>query len=101
MRTFSTEHKQPLALILSLIFIISASFYSSLAVEDKPNQSSLPQQQANTTLNPHSIFKLENIIIDPGHGGKDPGNVSPWGGIRNKHYSSCRKTLLCFTQGED
>lgn len=80
MRTFYTEHQQILALILSLIFIMSASFYRSFAVDDKPNQSSPSQQQSDTTFNLHNTFKLENIIIDPGHGGKDPGNVSPWGG---------------------
>jgi len=79
MSTFSTKYKQLLALILSLIFIISASFYSSLAVDDESNKFPLQKQQADRISNEYGVFKLENIIIDPGHGGKDPGNVSPKG----------------------
>jgi len=99
----STEHKQILVLILSLIFIISASFYSSLAVGKEPTQSSPSQEQADTPFNTHKNFKLENIIIDPGHGGKDPGNVSPWGGYEKdivlavaKHFYALLKENTKF-----
>ena len=104
MYAFSTGYKQPLALILSLIFIISASFYSSLAVDGESNKFPPKKQQADTTsTNGYGVFKLENIIIDPGHGGKDPGNVSPWGGYEKditlavaKHFYALLKEKTKF-----
>jgi len=37
-------------------------------------------------LDSYLPVKIERVVIDPGHGGRDPGAISPWG-LKEKHVN--------------
>lgn len=52
------------------------------AAEPEPRSERQPEEKKGTTLKP-KVPKVRRIVIDPGHGGNDPGAVGP-DGVKEK-----------------
>ena len=63
--------------------IISSNDYTSSS-HQYSHTAPIAQTQKRQYTNPYKSLKGKTIIVDPGHGGKDPGALARWGGKNEK-----------------